>query len=255
MILAAPASAAPAIAAAPTPPQPMTATVEPRPTLPVLIAAPRPAITPQPRRPTAAARATGRLRALTRGDQRLLGERADAQRGRQLGAGEVALGERHLLGGVVGGEAVPRLAAVAGAAVAAHGAPVEDDEVTRLEPGHVRTDRLDQAGRLVAEEEGEVVVDPALAVVQVGVAHPAGLDLHHRLARAGIGDVDRGELHRLALRERDDGLDLLHGCASCGSVDESLATQAKQMQPPADESRPHPDTPHGRARGRTGGGR
>ena len=59
MIFAAPASAEPAIAAMPTPPQPMTATVEPRPTLPVLMAAPRPAITPQPSRPTAAARADG----------------------------------------------------------------------------------------------------------------------------------------------------------------------------------------------------
>ena len=45
-------------------------------------------------------------------------------------------------------------------------------------------DRLDDAGRLVAEQEREVVVDAALAVVQVGVADPAGLDLHQRLARA-----------------------------------------------------------------------
>ena len=59
MIRAAPASAAPAIAAAPTPPQPITATVEPRPTLPVLMAAPSPAITPHPSSPTAAARADG----------------------------------------------------------------------------------------------------------------------------------------------------------------------------------------------------
>ena len=59
MIVAAPASAEPATAAAPTPPQPMTATDRPRPTLPVLIAAPSPAITPQPSSPTAAARASG----------------------------------------------------------------------------------------------------------------------------------------------------------------------------------------------------
>ena len=59
MILDAPASTDPAIAAMPTPPHPMTATVEPRPTLPVLIAAPSPAITPHPSRPTAAARADG----------------------------------------------------------------------------------------------------------------------------------------------------------------------------------------------------
>ena len=59
MIGEAPASAEPAMAAIPTPPQPMTATDFPRVTSPVLMAAPRPAITPQPSRPTAAARADG----------------------------------------------------------------------------------------------------------------------------------------------------------------------------------------------------
>src|SRR5699024_1589503 len=42
-----------------TPPHPITATESPRVTLPVLIAAPRPAITPQPSRPTAAVEASG----------------------------------------------------------------------------------------------------------------------------------------------------------------------------------------------------
>ena len=51
MIVDAPASRAPAIAALPTPPQPITATESPRPTPPVLIAAPMPAITPQPSSP------------------------------------------------------------------------------------------------------------------------------------------------------------------------------------------------------------
>ena len=41
------------MAASPTPPQPKTATVSPRWTLPVSMAAPRPAITPQPMRPAA----------------------------------------------------------------------------------------------------------------------------------------------------------------------------------------------------------
>ena len=59
MIVSAPASTDPAIAAAPTPPQPITATLLPRETLPVLSAAPSPAITPQPSSPTAAARADG----------------------------------------------------------------------------------------------------------------------------------------------------------------------------------------------------
>ena len=59
MIVPAPASTEPAMAAAPTPPQPITATLLPRLTLPVLMAAPRPAITPQPSRPAAAARVDG----------------------------------------------------------------------------------------------------------------------------------------------------------------------------------------------------
>ena len=53
----APASRAPAMAAHPTPPQPKTATESPGPTWPVNMAAPRPAITPQPNSPTASGRA------------------------------------------------------------------------------------------------------------------------------------------------------------------------------------------------------
>ena len=152
MIFEAPARAAPAIAAAPTPPQPMTATVEPRPTLPVLMAAPRPAITPQPSRPTAAARADGSTFVHWPAATSVFSAKAPMpSAGRQLGAGEVALGERHLLGGVVGGEAVPRLAAVARPAVAAHGAPVEDDEVTRRDarsrPGRPTRRRRPPRGR------------------------------------------------------------------------------------------------------------
>ena len=45
------------MAASPTPPHPNTATVSPRPTLPVSMAAPSPAITPQPSRPAASGRA------------------------------------------------------------------------------------------------------------------------------------------------------------------------------------------------------
>ncbi len=59
MMRRAPTSAAPAIAASPTPPQPITATVSSRVTAPVLIAAPSPAITPQPSRPATAGSASG----------------------------------------------------------------------------------------------------------------------------------------------------------------------------------------------------
>ena len=59
MMVAAPASLDPATAAHPTPPQPKTATESPGPTWPVYMAAPMPAITPQPSSPTASGRAAG----------------------------------------------------------------------------------------------------------------------------------------------------------------------------------------------------
>ena len=85
--------------------------------------------------------------------------------------------ERHLLRGVVRAEADPGLAAQTAAARAAHRPPVEDHEVAGHDIGDAFADRLDDAGGFVPEQEREVVVDAALAVVQVGVAHPAGLDL------------------------------------------------------------------------------
>ena len=128
MMTAAPASLDPATAAHPTPPQPKTATESPGPTWPVYMAAPMPAITPQPSSPTASGRAAGlTLVHWPGGHQRPLGEGADAE-----GGGERrAVGQRHLLRGVVRGEAVPGPAAPAGPALAAHGPPVQDDEVAR----------------------------------------------------------------------------------------------------------------------------
>ena len=54
-----PGELAPAMAAHPTPPQPKTATESPGPTSPVNMAAPSPAITPQPSSPAASGRAAG----------------------------------------------------------------------------------------------------------------------------------------------------------------------------------------------------
>ena len=85
------------------------------------------------------------LGALAGSDEGLLDERPDAERRAQLGA----VGEGHLLGGVVGGEAIPGLALEAGAALAADGAPVEDDEVARCHLGDALAHGLDRAGRLV----------------------------------------------------------------------------------------------------------
>ena len=186
-IVDAPASAEPAIAASPTPPQPNTATVLPRVTLPVLMRRAEPGHHAAAEQPGGGRRRLRvDLRALAGGDERLLDERPDAERRRQLGA----VGQRHLLGRVVGGEAVPRLAAQARPALPAHGPPVEDDVVAGRDVGDARADGLDGAGGLVAEQERELVVDPALAVVQVGVAHAARLDLRRR-PRPGPGRGSR----------------------------------------------------------------
>ena len=130
MITEAPASRAPATAAHPTPPQPKTATESPGSTPPVYIAAPRPAMTPHPSRPAVCALASGFDRcALAGGHECLVGERADPESRRQLGA----VGKRHLLRGVERREAVPRLSATARPALAADCPPVEHDEITGLD--------------------------------------------------------------------------------------------------------------------------
>ena len=78
------------------------------------------------------------------------------------------------------------------------GAEAKDEALTHLG---------DDAGGLVAEEERIVVADPALAVVEVGVADAAGLDVDDDLARSRVGDDDVGDLDRLPLRLRDNSLD------------------------------------------------
>ena len=62
----------------------------------------------------------------------------------------------------------------------------------------------------MAEQEREVVVDAALAVVQVGMAHAAGLHLHQCLARPRVGDVDGLDADWLALGAGDDCFHLVH---------------------------------------------
>ncbi len=157
------------MAAQPTPPQPITATLWPRRTPPVFSAAPKPAITPQPSSPAAAGDTAGSTLVHCRGCTSVFC--ATAQRGSQ----RRAVGESHPLGRVVGVEAAPRLAAQAGAAPPAHRTPVEHDEVARRHIAYASAHDVDQAGRLVPEQEREVVADPAVAIVQVSVADAARL--------------------------------------------------------------------------------
>src|SRR5205085_12577399 len=95
-------------------------------------------------------------------------------------------------------------------AVAADRAPVQDDEVAGRHVGDALADGLDRAGGLVPEQERELVVDPALAVVQVGVAHAARLHPHVRLTGPRIVDVDRLERDGRSLGPCDDATHLLH---------------------------------------------
>ena len=120
MIFDAPARRAPAMAASPTPPQPNTATESPR----VDLAGEQRGAEAGHDPAAEEARGLGLgpgvdLGGLPGGHERLLGERADAERRAELDAVE-----GHLLGGVVGGEAVPGSAPTAGPALAADGPPV-----------------------------------------------------------------------------------------------------------------------------------
>ena len=141
--------------------------------------------------------------------QGLLGEGPDPEGRRQRGA----VRQRHGLGGVGAVEAVPRAAPPARPAHAARGPPGQHHVVAGRHVGHPLADRLDRAGRFVAEEEGEVVVDRPLAVVEVGVAHPAGLDRDQGLARAGIGHHHGLEADGRTLFHRDHAADLDGACS------------------------------------------
>lgn len=177
------------------------------------------------------------LGALAGGDEGLLGEGADAEGGRQLRAVQ----QRHLLLGVVGVEAVPGSAAQTCAALAAHGTPVEDDEVAGGDVRDALADRLHDARGLVAEEEGELVVDAALLVVQVGVADAARLDLHDGLAGAGVRDHDRLDPDRLVLARCDDRLHLLcHNPALPAPAlrEDRSRTTVRLGRPPTERGRP-----------------
>ena len=61
---------------------------------------------------------------------------------------------------------------------------------------------FDDASGFVSEQERKVVVDRALAVMQIGVAHAARPHPNERLARSRIRDQDRLDRHRLAGRPR-----------------------------------------------------
>ena len=201
MIVRAPARRAPAMAASPTPPQPNTATVSPCWTLPVYIAAPRPAITPQPIRPAASGRARGSTGTHCPAATSVFSAKAPMP----------SAGDRATPPSVIFCVAFCEAKQYHGRPrrqerQVPHGArQARIDVVARRDVGHAVADRLHHARRLVAEQEGELVVDRALAVVEVGVADPARLHLHQGLPGAGVGHLDDLDPDRLVLLHGHDG--------------------------------------------------
>ena len=193
------------MAAQPTPPQPMTATVSPRPTAPVFIAAPSPAITPQPSRPTVVAGAFGSTLVHCPAATSVFSAKAPIPSAGDSSVPSVSVIFCVALCVAKQYQGRPRRQARHSPQTARQ---LRIDEVAGGDLGDALADRVDDSRGLMPEQEGEVVVDPALAVVQVGVADPARLDGDGRLARAGIGHDDGRQLDRLALGARDDALHL-----------------------------------------------
>ena len=184
MIVCAPASRAPAIAALPTPPQPNTATVSPRPTLPVCIAAPNPAITPQPSRPAASGRRAGSTFVPWPAATSVFSANAPMPSAGESGVPSASVIFCVALCVVKQYQGRPRRHARHSPHTARQ---LRIDEVAGRDVGDAGTDRVDDARGLVAEQEREVVADPALAVVAVWQTHtPATRD---RLARTADTDA------------------------------------------------------------------
>lgn len=196
-------------AALPTPPQPITATESPRPTAPVLTAAPIPAITPQPSSPATDGDTDGSTLVHCPAATRVFSAKAPIPR---AGVSTVPFAVVIFCRALWVSKQYQGRPRRRRPAPAAHRTPVEDHEVAGRNLGDAVPDLLDQAGGLVPEQVGEVLADPALPVVQVGVADPARLDPHHRLAGTRVRHRDRLDPHPLALAGREHPADFLcHG--------------------------------------------
>ena len=150
-------------------------------------------------------------------DDRLVGERPAAQhRSQQRAVGRpVEAPLRAKLRRAAAGIAPPALRAVA-----ARGAPRDDDAVARRNEGHVAPDLLDDSRALVPEQDREPHV-PALRLddVEVGVAQPAGEDANEHLARAWRIDGQLLDSRRRVGLRVDDATchDARRSCSSSGT--------------------------------------
>ena len=182
----------------------MTATESPRLTPPVLMAAPRPAITPQPISPAASGLAAGSTFTACQASTSVNSQNAPMPNAGDSGAppsasvifccalrlakqyqGRPRQQERQFPQGA----RQARMTKSPGPHIA--------DAVAHL---------FHNAGRLVSQQKRKLVVNGPLAVMQVGVAHAARLHPHQRLARPGLRHQYRRQLHRRPLAPRDDPL-------------------------------------------------
>ena len=80
--------------------------------------------------------------------------------------------------------------------------------VARLGQGHVASDRLDDAGALVAEDDRQRIGKLALDHLEVGVAKAARLVAHQHVVRLQFRDGDLADDHRLVHPLEDGGIEL-----------------------------------------------
>ncbi len=90
-----------------------------------------------------------------------------------------------------------RQIALAVEAMPAMGIPGADDVIADLDLRHIAAHRFDDAGAFVAEHDRQRIGERALDHLQVGVAKPAGLDLHQDVGRRHRRHFERVDGHRL----------------------------------------------------------
>ena len=179
----------------------MTATVSPRVTGAVLMAAPRPAITPQPSSPATSGSAAGFTLVHCPAATSVLPAKAPMP-----SAGDNPVPSSRVIFWVAlwvlkQYQGRPRRQARHSPQTARQ---FRMTKSPGADGGHPVADRFHHPGGLMTQQVREVVADPALAVVQVGVAHPAGLHVDQRLPGPGIGHDDGGHLDRGTFSWGDD---------------------------------------------------
>ena len=176
----------------PTPPHPITATLEPGVTWAVRNAAPTPVSTPQPSRHACSSRsASVDLHEMVLANEHVLGETAEADELVHEPVVVAEAGRSVLRAEELVCEAAVRIPGQALGAVTAVHRQAGDDVVTRAKVLNAVADRFHDAGGLVSQDERRGVDHPdSVQRVDVAVAHTACRDAHQDLADLRFVDVD-----------------------------------------------------------------